>query len=85
MEHLQHVVLDEQLEQRGKIEIGRLGIDGGGFGGRGDLNQAQIRVIGAFAHEFGVDRHKIRLGEARAQRGEGFGVGDQRMYEHDAA
>ena len=61
VKHLQDLVFNQQLQQRGEIDARCLGVDGGGFGGGGDLDEAQIRVIGAFAHEFGINRDEISL------------------------
>lgn len=84
VEHLQHRLFHEQLQQRRQIEIGALGIDGGGFVRAGDLHQAQIGVIGALAHELGINRDEISGSPAGAKLFESRGVRHQRMNQHGA-
>ena len=67
-----------------QIEIGALGIDGGGFVRAGDLHQAQIGVIGALAHELGINRDEISGSPAGAKLFESRGVRHQRMNQHGA-
>jgi hypothetical protein len=78
VEDLQHLlIVHEQLEQRREVEILGLGIDRRGFGGGGDLDQAQVRPIAVLAHELGIDRDERLAGETAAQVGERVGGGDQ--------
>jgi len=52
VEDLEHVlVVDQQFEQRAKIDPGGQRIDRGGFLVIRDLHQAQFRPIGVLAHE----------------------------------
>ena len=69
VKHLQHALIDHQLEEGREVEAGRELIDQhlGAVGG--DLDQAEPRPEGLLAHEFGVDRDKGRAAQPRA----GFG------------
>ena len=73
------------LLRRGHDALGlvvRGGADGRGLLLVADLHQAQQRVVGVLAHEFGIDGNEFTLRETFTQRGEGFGIRDQRMDLH---
>ena len=75
-------ILGEQVEQRAQIDSRCLGIDGRGLFQIADLYQAQLGPIGVLAHELGINRDKVGLGQTRAQPREGIGVGNQWVNLH---
>ncbi len=83
MEDLEHVlVVDQQVEEGGKVDPVRERVDRGGFVLVGDLHQAQLGPEGVLAHELGVDADEFGLGEPGAEIGERLGGGDQWMDLH---
>ncbi len=68
MDHLHDVPVGEQPAERGEVEVRRLGVDHRDVVGAGELHDAQLRPVGALAHELGVDAHEPLVGEAPAQR-----------------
>ncbi len=86
VEDLQHVlVVGQQVQQRGHVEAVCQRIDGGCLVLIADLDQAQQRVVGVLAHEFGVDAHEIVLGQPIAKCGQLFGFGNQGMDLHSSS
>ena len=86
VEDFQHVlVIHQQVHQWAHIEAFGQRIDGCGFLIVGDLDQAEFRPKGVFAHEFGVNADEIGGGEALAEVGEGFGSGNQRVNYHECS
>ena len=65
--HLEHRCVGHQGQQRGEIDARRQRIDRHGLLGAGDLHQAELGVIGAIAHELGVDGDEA-LGAHRVQK-----------------
>ena len=53
------------------------GVDHGDLVVAGELHDAELREVGAFAHELGIDGDERFGGEAAAERPERFGGGDQ--------
>ena len=49
------------------------------------LHEAEIRIIGIFPHEFGINRNKWGFCKPCAQFGEAFAVGDEWMNLHCAS
>jgi len=83
MDDLEDVlVLGQQVHQRGEVDILGERVDRGGLVLVGDLDQAQDRPIGAFAHELGIDRDERGLRQAFAQLGQRARIGDERVYFH---
>jgi len=76
------LVVAKQLEHRRQVDPGRERVDGRGFLLVAELHQAQQRIIGVLAHEFGVDRDERRLGQALAQGLQRIGIGNQRVNLH---
>ena len=86
VEDLEHMlVVHEQVEQGGKIDPVRLGVDRRGLLAIGHLEQADVRPVGILAHELGIDRDEVGSGEAFTEFFEGLGVGDQSVDMHLAA
>ena len=56
-------------------------IDRRGLLGAGHLGQAQLGPVGALAHEFGVDRHELGVGQGLAEGGQVIGRGDE-LHSH---
>ena len=79
LEHL--MLLDQQVEQGAEVEV-CLGIDRGRFVGSRDLDQAEVRPIGVFAHELRVDSDERVRGHPLDQLGEVVGFGDERVNLH---
>ena len=59
MKDFQHLRIVHQLEERGQIHARRHGVDRPGFLGSGQLDQAQLRPVGFFPHEFGIDGNEF--------------------------
>ena len=69
MKHLEHALMDHQLEERGEVEAGRQAIDQDFRAVGGNLDQAEPRPEGLLAHELGIDGDKGGAAEPSA----GFG------------
>ena len=80
VEHLDHVLVRHQFEQRRKIDAVGERIDDRGVlvsvAGLRDLDQAELRPVGALAHELGVDGDEGGLGIFGGQPGQGIGGGN---------
>ena len=76
--HLEHGLVGHQRQQRRQVEARRQGIDRHGLVLARDLDQAELGVVGAVAHELGVDRDEALGAHPAAEGGQGFVVGDQR-------
>ena len=70
MEHLEHVLVRHQLEERLKVDAGRERIDHHGLVARRHLRHAEQRIIGGFAEKFGVDGDEGMGRQAVAGRGQ---------------
>ena len=55
MEHLHHRLVGEQVPERGEIDVRRLRVDHRDLVVAGELHDAELRPVGALAHEFGID------------------------------
>ena len=55
VEHLEHVLVRHQVEERLEIDAGRERIDHHRLVARRQLRHAEQRVVGGLAQEFGVD------------------------------
>ena len=76
------VVFGQQFEQRREIYSLRQRVDRCGLLLVANLHQAQQRIVGVLAHEFGIDRDELRFGQPLAEFGEVLGCRDQRVYFH---
>ena len=84
VEDFEHVlIVDEKGKQRLEVDF-RFGIDGSGFLGARDLDQAKVGPIGVLAHELRVHGDKRLLGEAVDERFEVVRPGDQGMDTHES-
>ena len=77
MKHLGNAFRRHQCKQRRKIEPGGQRVDDDSLFGGGHLRDAQQRVIGGLAQEFGIDRDERMLRHPPANRREGIRRGDQ--------
>ena len=77
MEDLHHIRLGQQRAQGGKVDALGLRVHDRDILGAGKLDEAEFRVIGALAHEFGIDRDECLGREALAKGGEFGGGGDE--------
>ena len=66
VEHLHHRLIAEQVPEWGEIDFRRLCIDHRNLAVAGKLHDAELRPVGALAHEFGIDGHEFLRGEAVA-------------------
>ena len=64
VKHLQYALIAHQIEERGEVDVGRQRVDHHGFFRTRQLRDAEQRVIGGFAQEFGVDRDERVLAKA---------------------
>ena len=55
VEHLEHALVAHQFEERLQIDAGRERIDHHGLVGARHLRDAEQRIVGGLAQEFGVD------------------------------
>ncbi len=63
VEHLEHPLIAHQLEEGRQVELGGERVDDDLGLAAGHLNEAETGPEGRFAHELGVDRDKIGLGQ----------------------
>ena len=77
VEHLHHRLVGEQFAERGEVDVRRLRIDHRDLVFAGKLHDAELRPVGALAHEFGIDGDELFRREPVAEGLEGFGGGDQ--------
>ena len=77
MKDLEHALVDHQREERGEVEFRRERVDQGFGAVRGDLDQAEPRPEGLFAHEFGIDGDEGCSAELRAGFGQLVGTRDE--------
>ena len=86
MEHLHRAAVGEQLEERREVEIGAQRVDQHGalvtLARAGELNQAELRVIGALAQELGIDGDVGIVRGFGTEPGESVGRGDRRHGRH---
>ncbi len=83
MDDLEDILVPgQQIHQRRQIDVLGERIDRGGLVFIGDLNKAQDRPIGAFAHELGIDRDERGFRQAFAQLGKRARIGNERVYFH---
>ncbi len=77
VKHLQHLLVDHQVEQGGEVEAGCLAVDQhlGAVGG--DLHEAKLRPEGLLAHELGIDRDERGAAELGACLFELVGTRDE--------
>ncbi len=80
VEHLQHLGIVHQPEQRIERDARGQRVDGGGVIRPRHLHQAKLRPIGLVAHEFGVDRDIGLACVLPAEGIERFGAGYQRGH-----
>ena len=66
MEHLHHLLVRHQREERREIDARRERVDHHGLVGDGHLRHAQQRIVGGLAQEFGVDGDE-RMAAMRSQ------------------
>ena len=67
VEHLHHRRVGEQVAERGEVDVGGQGVDHRDLVVAGELHDAELRPVGALAHEFGVDGDEFFRGEAGAE------------------
>ena len=83
VKHLEHILaLDQQIEQRFEIDVLGQRIDRRVMLRRRHLNEAKFRIIGRFAHEFGIDGDERRVGYQGAELRQCGAVGDQQRGCH---
>ena len=68
VEHLGDGGVGQKVPQGRKFDSRGQRVDGGGGGSITDLDQAELRVVGLLAHEFGVDGKERRASQLRYQR-----------------
>ncbi len=66
MEHLLHLLIAHQGEERREVQPFRKGIDDDGLVDAGHLNHAELRPEGRLTQELGVDSDEVVAGEALA-------------------
>ena len=69
VEHLQHPLIDHEVEEGLKVEPRREAVDQHLGAVRRHLDEAELRPKGLLAHELGVDRHKRGSAKPRASFG----------------
>ncbi len=67
VEDLDDLVVGEELEEGLEAEAIGEGIDEDRLVGRGRLQEAELRPVGRFAQELGIDGDEIELGGTRAE------------------
>jgi len=77
VEHLGHFRVGKQGAEGGQVDAICLGVDHRDLVFAGDLHQAQLRPVGAFTHELGVDGDERFGVHALAERLQRIGRGDQ--------
>ena len=82
MEHFYNRWIAHQREKRRKVDARRERINQNVFLLARDLDQAELRIIGGLAQEFGVDGDIRMAGEAAACGRKRVGVGDHRHGEY---
>ncbi len=81
MQDLQLRAVLQQLVQRREVEIGER-IDQVAVGFRGELHQAQLCMVGALAHELGVEREPVGTAQPEDGSLEFIAVLDQPRFAH---
>ncbi len=79
VKHLHHALVRHQCVERRKIDAGRQRVDHDRFVGRRHLRDAQQRIVGRLAQEFGVDGDERMGGHAPASGGK---LGRRRDRDH---
>ena len=77
VENLHHRAVRHQRHERGEVHALRERVDKDRLVRRGHLDQAELRIVGGLAQEFGVYRDEGVRSEAAARCGERIGRGDQ--------
>ena len=77
MEHLQHLLVAHQLEERLQVDAGGQRIDHDGLLGARHLHDAEQGIVGRLPQEFGIDGDDGVAGEAVAGGGQFRGGGNQ--------
>ena len=76
VEDLHHSLVRHQVPEGLHVEPVGERIDDGRASLRGDLDEAELGVVGRLAQELGVHRHEGRVDHLRAELGQGGAVGD---------
>ncbi len=81
MQDLQFRAVLQQFVQRREVQADER-VDQVAVGFRGDLHEAELRVVGALAHELGVEREPVRTPQPEQGGLEFTGVLDQPRFAH---
>ena len=77
VEHLHHLLVRHQLEERREVDARRQRVDHDGFVGAGHLGDAEQRIVGGLAQELGVDGHEGIARQPLAGVGQVLGRGNE--------